>query len=166
VVELGVDVDLLVRVEPERDEVLLQLAHVEAVVDPVLERAPGRLAAREPEHGPRVDAVEDRAGAHERALLGGPRERALAPVGDRALVGEAERAVVLLAGDQVAALELRGRLRAAAVAGRVVAGAGALRRRRAGRVAPRAVGGEGAVVGDPAARHGEPDDQGPAGAGT
>src|SRR5207342_1862227 len=66
VVELRVDVDLPVRVEPERDEVLLELAHVEAVVDPVLEGAPGRLAAREPEHGPRVDAVEDRAGAHER----------------------------------------------------------------------------------------------------
>ena len=42
--------DLLVRVEAQRHEVLLQLAHVEAVVDPVLQGAPGRLAAREPEH--------------------------------------------------------------------------------------------------------------------
>ena len=134
---------------------------------PSSQRAPGRLAAREAEHRPGVDAVEHGAAARRRCPPRPPTS-ACPGGGWRRRARRCSRACRrLLARDQVAALDLgRGTAVVLPVAGRAaVAGRGSWTGAGRSDGPPPAVGGERAVPGDRAAGHGQADHEGAGRAG-
>ena len=81
--EVAVDGDHPVGVVAEGDQVLLQLAHVGAVVDPRRQGPPGWQPAVEQRHRLAVDPVQGLAAGDHRPLGGQGGDGALALVGDR-----------------------------------------------------------------------------------
>ena len=90
-VELLVDHDLAIRVEPERDEVGLQLTHVGTVACRRRQVAPRRDVTDQRNHRSAVDGRHDRAGLDDGALSEDRGDGAGDRRGDRRRRGEAER---------------------------------------------------------------------------
>ena len=107
-----VDVHRAARVLAERAQVALERGDVLAG-DARREVAVRRARAVQQVHGLAVDGVQAPVRTHDRARAGQPRDRPGHPVDDRAAVGVAERAVLGLDLDEVAALDggRRGRAR-------------------------------------------------------